>query len=263
MKRFLTGMTLVVAACGSPSRGLPDAGETGDRDADPPSSDAPQASLTAVYAHTAGELFRVDPDTLVVTSVGPFGFQGASDSITDIAIDRNGLLLGISFDKLYRIDPSTAATTFLAQLGGAFNGMSFVPAAQVGETGDDVLIAVSGPYVYRINPATGGAAQIGDVSPYSSSGDIVSVEGYGTVLTSPGDVLVRLAPGDFAPTPVGTSIGFSGVWGVAYWGSRLFGFTSGGQFITIDPNTGVGTLVQANGPSWWGAAVNTNAPVIL
>ena len=62
---------------------------------------------------------------------------------------------------------------------------------------------------------------------------------------------------------VGANIGFADIWGVAYWKDKIFGFTASGQFITIDPNSGVGTLVQGNGPAWWGAAVTTSAPVIL
>jgi hypothetical protein len=74
---------------------------------------------------------------------------------------------------------------------------------------------------------------------------------------------VRLAPQTFAATAVGSDIGYGEIWGVAYWKDKIFGFTSGGQFITIDPATGVGTLVQGNGPAWWGASVTTLAPVVL
>ena len=59
---------------------------------------------------------------------------------------------------------------------------------------------------------------------------------------------------------------FSPYWGsdgVAFWKNKIFGFTESGQFVTIDPTTGAGTLVQSNGPHWWGAAVTTSAPVIF
>ena len=62
--------------------------------------------------------------------------------------------------------------------------------------------------------------------------------------------------------PNRSGIGFSGVWGLGFWKGKLFGFTQGGQFLTIDPMTGAGTLVQGNGPEWWGAAVTTVAPII-
>ena len=32
------------------------------------------------------------------------------------------------------------------------------------------------------------------------------------------------------------------IWGIAFWKNKVFGFTNGGQFITIDPNTGAPRL---------------------
>lgn len=228
------------------------------------------AEVTFVYAHTASALYKVDPDTLAITKVANFVWPSGSDSMTDIAIDKTGLMLGVSATTVYRIDPTTAVSTRLsAGLTGQFNGLSFVPAAMIGQSGDDVLVGTRNAdgIVFKINPMTGQATQIGNMGGYSSSGDLVAVTNFGTVLTAEGgiaaDRLVRLAPSSFAATAVGTDIGYSDIFGVAFWKNKIFGFTSGGQFITIDPNTGVGTLVQSNGPAWWGAAVTTSAPVIL
>lgn len=260
---------LVVIGCAPEQRpgggdgDLPDAG--GD-----PTGDGTTQVTTFVYAHTADALYRVDPETLAVTVVGDFGFASGSDQITDIAIDKTGQMIGISFTAVYRIDPATAVATRLATgLSGMFNGLSFVPADQLGQTGDDVLVATrnANGAVFRIDPMTGGTTQIGNMGNFSSSGDLVSVAGFGTLQTADNGVspdrLVRLAPQTFAATEIGTSIGYGDIWGVAYWKDKIFGFTEAGQFITIDPLTGVGTLVQGNGPAWWGAAVTTLAPVIL
>src|SRR5215210_7033671 len=112
-------------------------------DADNPTSDSTEQVMTFVYAHTSSQLYRVDPDTLGVTLVGNFTFAGGgSDQITDLAIDKTGLMIGISFTSVYRIDPSNAACTRLSQdLTGTFNGLSFVPADQIGQTGADILVA--------------------------------------------------------------------------------------------------------------------------
>jgi hypothetical protein len=264
-----------VAACGPPAR---DNGPNGDGvdapgagdDSGNTGGDGSTAETASVYAHTATELYKVDPDTLAISRIGAFTFTTGSDQITDIAIDKNQLMIGISFGSVYRIDPTTAAATRLSNgLSGLFNGMSFVPADVIGQTGDDVLVATrnSDGVVFRIDPMTGQATEIGNMGGFSSSGDLVSVAQLGTLQTADNglgaDRLVRLAPGSFAATPVGGDIGFSDIWGVAFWKDKLFGFTDGGQFITIDPNTGVGTLVQGNGPRWWGAAVTTVAPVIF
>jgi len=266
-------MVAVVAACGPGPRtnnngnGDPDASMTGDADTPPPGDGS---VMTFVYAHSSSTLYRVDPDTLAITMVGNFSFTTGSDEITDIAIDKTGLMLGVSFGSVYRVDPNTAVATRLSNgLSGQFNGLSFVPATELGETGDDVLVATRNDdgVVFRVNPMTGGTTQIGNMGSFSSSGDLVSVAQLGTLQTADNglgpDRLVRLAPQTFAATAIGADIGYAEIWGIAYWKDKIFGFTNGGQFVTIDPSTGAGTLVQGNGPAWWGAAVTTLAPVIF
>ncbi len=261
-----------LVACGPSTRGGngddggPDA-NTANGDANNPPGDA--AVQTFVYAHTSSALYQVDPDTLQITMVGNFSFDTGPDSITDIAIDKTGTMIGVSFTAVYRIDPANATGTRLSSgLSGGFNGLSFVPAEAVGQTGDDVLVATRNAdgMVFRIDPMTGNTTPVGNMGGFSSSGDLVSVAQLGTLQTVPGtgaDRLARLAPNTFQATVIGTDIGFSEIWGIAFWKDKVFGFTNGGEFITIDPNTGVGTLVQGNGPAWWGAAVTTLAPVIL
>lgn len=267
--KLACALAIVLVACGPSSRGADDGGDDdGGTDA-AIGGDGGSVGVTSVYAHTSGALYRVDPDTLAITKIGDFGWSNGSDEMTDIAIDKTGLMIGISFDSVYRVDPTTAAATRLSDaLTGGFNGLSFVPAAMVGQTGDDVLVATrnSDGAVFRIDRDSGAKMQIGDMGGYSSSGDLVAVEGFTLQTADNGfsdDRLVRLAPNTFAATQIGSSIGFSEIWGVAYWKDKVFGFTNGGEFITIDPNTGVGTLVQSGGPAWWGAAVTTSAPVIL
>ncbi len=262
--------SVVLVACGANARGSGDDGGDGVDGGDNGGSDAGSnvPGTTAVYAHTPTQLYRIDPDSYQLTMIGTFSF--GNDTMTDIAIDKNGLMIGVSFTKVYRVDPTTAATTLLSSgLTGEFNGLSFVPADQVGTTGDDVLVGTRNAdgKVFRIDPMTGTATQIGDMNGYSSSGDLVAVDGFGTMLTADNglsnDRLVRLAPGTFAATVIGTDIGVAEIWGVAFWKNKIFGFTNGGKFLTIDPVTGVGTIIQNTGPQWYGAAVTTSAPVIL
>jgi hypothetical protein len=258
------------AACGPSGRNM-GGGDDQGWDAPPGGGDSStNPEVTFVYAHTATTLYKVDPDTLAITMVGNFGWSNGTDTMTDIAIDKTGVMIGVSYTAVYRVDVTTAAATRLSTgLSGTFNGLSFVPAAMLGQTGDDVLVGTRNAdgIVFRIDPMTGGSTQIGNMGGFSSSGDLVAVTNFGTAQTADNgfssDRLVRLAPQTFAATAVGTDIGFSEIWGVAFWKNKIFGFTSTGQFVTIDPNTGVGTLVQANGPAWYGAAVTTSAPVIL
>lgn len=269
----LLALALVVA-CSPTVRhgngGGADAGPGGDAPGAPGDGAGSDGTVVYVYAHTADALYRVDPDTLAITMIGSFGWPASvgTDQMTDLAIDKNGQMIGVSFTRVYRVDPDTAQTQLLSSsLGDSYNGLSFVPAAAVGQTGDDVLVGTRNAdgKVFRIDPMTGAATEVGDMGAYQSSGDLVAVEGFGTVQTVVGtgnDRLVRLAPGTFAATPIGTDIGFSDIWGVAFWKSKIYGFTDTGQFILIDPTSGAGSLVSTNNVAWWGAAVSTIAPVV-
>jgi hypothetical protein len=262
----------LAAACGSHGRAAPDAsgGGGGGADSNTGGGDGSQAQVY-VYAHSSSTLYRVDPDTLAISMVGDFGWPSSvgSDQMTDIAIDKNGKMIGVSFTSVYEVDTATAKTTLLSSsLDGNFNGLSFVPASQLGGTGDDVLVGTDNGdgKVYRVDPMTGAATQVGDMGgTFVSSGDLVAVAGFGTVQTvtgAPNDQLVRLAPNSFAATAIGSGTGYGQIWGVAFWKNKIYGFTNTGDFLLIDPNTGAGQLVSSNGVQWWGAAVTTLAPVI-
>jgi hypothetical protein len=267
---------VVLAACGSNVRpggnGLPDGGGGTDSNGNGSGSGSgSNGEQVYVYAQTDTTLYRVDPDTLAITKIGDFAWPSSvgSDQMTDIAIDKNGQMIGVSFTRVYRVDPSNAACTLLSSsLGGTFNGLSFVPATMLGMTGDDVLVGTENNdgKVFKIDPMTGATTQVGSMGgSFVSSGDLVAVEGFGTVQTVTGassDVLATLAPQTFAATAVGSGTGFGMIWGVAFWKDKIYGFTDGGDFILIDPMTGVATRVTSTGQAWWGAAVTTLAPVL-
>ena len=274
MRLAAISLCVAVAACGPSSGGSDDDDDDGDAGVVPDGGGDGDADVVpenaAVFAHTAVALFRVDPDTLAISSVGPFSGDAAGDSMTDIAIDSNGEMIGISYSRVYRIDSESAVTTRVGTgtLPQTFNGLSFVPHdLAFGSAGPDVLVGSRNTdgVIFQIDPATGAATQIGDMGPYRSSGDIVAVRGFGIVATvngGAGDLLVRLAPGTFAATPIGSGTGFGGLWGVGYWRDRIFGFSSSGDFVGIDTATGAGTLISNAGQGWWGAAVTTAAPII-
>jgi hypothetical protein len=226
-------------------------------------------AMNFVYAHTAKELYKVDPDTYAISLIGAFQWSNGDDQMTDLAINKDNVMIGVSFGAVYRVDPMTAQATQLnASLGGTFNGLSFVPADSIGQTGDDILVGTRNDdgMVFQVDPQTGAVSPIGNMgSAYVSSGDLCSVKGFGTVQTTsgaPDDVLVRLAPNSFAAQAVGSGTGFGEIYGVAFWKGTIFGFTLDGKFITIDPGTGTGTLVQSTGLEWYGAAVKTTAPIL-
>lgn len=278
MRGWLPWCCAALLACGpaSTSGGDDDDDDNGAVDASPGAPDAdpsrpdsaPPPENAAVYAHSSSELYKVDPDTLDVTLVGSFGWPDGADSMTDIAIDKSGYMVGISFGKVYAVNVLTAACTYLADLDREFNGLSFVPAQDIDPGGAEMLVAsaLDGSF-YQIDPSTGASTPIGNYGGgLTSSGDVVSVRGFGTVATvKQGDLgtdwLARIDP----TTGVATLIGDTGVakiWGVGFWGDKVFGFTDDMQFVLIDVTTGAATLVETGSVRWWGAGVTTAAPVI-
>jgi hypothetical protein len=223
-----------------------------------------------VYAHSGSDLFSVDPMTLQFSRVGPFLIPGAQpkylNDVTDIAIDRDGRIVGTTFDRLLEIDGKTAECKPIATLppGRSFNGLSWIRT----DSGEERLLATTlDGGVFRIDPATGAATTVGQLGAgLRSSGDLVSVASYGTLVTVAGpgsDRLARIDPATGTATIIGDT-GFQKVWGLGFWGDRVFGFTNTGQFILIDPKTGAGMLVEAM-PAYpfWGAGVTTSVPVIF
>jgi hypothetical protein len=243
--------------------GFPDAGLS------PPPGPV-EGEVILVYAHSGKELFGVDPEKLEFTRIGAFsemvaGQQRAISDVTDIAIDRDGRLVGTTYHRLLDIDPKTAACKMIGTLPGehSFNGLSWIRAPG----GVEQLLATSQDgSVYRIDPATGGATQVGALGGgLGSSGDLVSVDSYGTLVTVTGgdtDRLARIDPATGQAVIIGAT-SFKKIWGLGFWKNKVFGFTTSGQFILIDPKTGMGTLVQTM-PSFefWGAGVTTSVPVI-
>ena len=221
-----------------------------------------------VYAHSATVLYEINPVDLTVSVVGPFQFSQPGDQMTDIALDADGNMTGITYTNIYAVDKETAACHFLSSLKGStgYNGLSFLE----DENDNPILVGAenNSGRVYVIDPQTGVDTQLGAYgSQLKSSGDLVYVKGAGAFATamkteSATDVLLSVDPTDGSGTLIGET-GFSNIWGLAYWGGQLYGFTSRGEFILIDPETGAGTLLEDTDYSFWGAGVTTRAPVVI
>lgn len=226
------------------------------------SSDA----VTHVFAHSDQQLYRVDPDTLDIQLVGSFDWGGGWDEMTDIAIDRDGRMIGISYDRVYAVNSDNAATGYLADLDRSFNGLSFLPHPSQPER--EILIgAAQDGSVYEIDPATGASTPRGNYGDgMGSSGDIVSVDGFGTAATvtmgfGGSDQLVRVES-DSSADPIGDT-GVEDLWGLGFWGDKVYGFAEDGSFVLLDIHTGAAQFIENAGVAWWGAGVTTQADVIV
>ncbi len=209
----------------------------------------------AVYACSDTDLYKIDPVTWMPILVGSFETV-PPDGITDLAISSSNEIYATSNSALYRINPSDGAATGLMSYNTGFNAMTFL-------AGGTLLGVAADGAVSSVDPTRQSVSYIGSYGPdYGSSGDLVAVADGTIYATSPispvmsgiGDSLVKVDPGTGLATTVG-SIGFTNVWGLAYYDGTVIGFTSGGQILEIDPATGTGKLVGSSSVSYFGAAV--------
>jgi hypothetical protein len=268
----LGGCSLLVTAAESDTdseSAQADGGPTSGADGGSAGADAaPPAERAAVYAHSADTLYKLDPNTLEVSTVGDFSGCG---SMIDIALDKDSNLFGTTFSGLYRIDIETAACTEIAS-GSYPNSLSFVP-ADVLEPGEEVLVAYEGSQYVRIDVASGAKSNIGSISGYTSSGDVVSVEGGGTYLTADGsgcdDCLLQINPADGSLIKNWGTVGMQGVYGLAYWGGVAYGFDDSGVAFAIEFGSDTVTTNLISFPdspaglSFWGAGSTTQAPIVI
>lgn len=272
-------LALLVGACGPAHRdgGTVDAPEGMDATDAPPSLD-----MSRVYAHSGGTLYRLNALTLAVQQIGPMTGLG-TQSLTDLAVDKDDHMVGITLDKLYSIDATTGTVTLvkdLSQSANGFTSLSYIPTDLNDPASPDILVSANDQGdVFKIDPATGTATKIGSYGSTAagkviSSGDLIGVRGFGIyatvdVGTEPHDYLAKIDPVTWKATPLGTGTGFDNIFGLGFWGGKIYGFVDiktspkGGKMIQIDPNTGAGIELSNGAVEWYGAGVSTSAPVIL
>lgn len=229
-------------------------------------------NANTVYAHTANELFYLGIKQLEVHKVGNFRFpSGTLDArMTDIAVDRYGVMWGIGFQDVFIVNPNTAECWRVATLPQEFNGLTLIPRGVLGTT-EDVLVGVSttggwwrltlvqGPSGAQVTTSLLG--QYG--SSWTSSGDAFSIEGVGTFASvdrnhTGTDQLVEIQPSTGLVTRVVGPLGsYDSVWGLAGWANRVYGFDEGGDIFEIELSTGNLVAKRSTNHAWWGAGVKT------
>lgn len=263
--------------------GRPDVGGPGERPCDPsdhvtdrdgdgiPDADDPfaddaarpgRARADAIYLQSATTLtLLLLDDGEPFSTVGEFSFpEDPGGQVTDIAIDRFGVLYAQVSAQLYTCDPATAACWRLAPL--ASNSLGFIPQGLVDDD-DDVLYTLAGSDWTRVDlcGAQVRPQVISTLSGYSSSGDIATNGSGITVFTSPsnlgGDVVVSIDPA------TGTVLGELGlpatnlgVWGVVGYSLVFVMCDQLGGISVFDPIDGSGSAIATAPHECWGAAAH-------
>jgi hypothetical protein len=269
---FVVGL---VAACGAGGHG---AGDDSGIDAPGSASDGGM-DISLVYAHSGTMLYRVDSTSFTTVAIGPFNIDG--ESLTDLAVDKNEHIVGITLDRLYSIDSTTGSATLiksLSQSATGFTSLSYIPTDLTDPNSADILVSANDDgAVYQIDATTGSAKQIGSYgmsgsNKIASSGDLIGVRDLGIYATvdvgnqQTNDYLAKIDPATWQATLIGSGTGFAKIFGLGFWAGTIYGFVDGGdnagKMITIDSTTGVGTLVNSGTVEWYGAGVTTDAPII-
>lgn len=236
-------------------------------DAEPvPVDSGPPPEVAAVFAHSPSTLYKLDPISKAVTTVG--NFNGCS-SVIDLAIDENGNGFCTTFSGFYKLDLKTAVCTNVSS-GSYPNSLSFVPKGTLDPNAEALVGYVGSTYV-RINLTTGAVTNVGALTGgYSSSGDIVSVKNGGTFLTVTGnacsDCLLQVDPKTGNLVQNYGTVNHSAVYGLAFWAGTLFGFSNAGELFQITANGNGITTTNIPIPSkppnlqFWGAGSTTSAP---
>ena len=254
----------------------------------------PQNSL--IYANTKTTLYYIDPsDSTGLVEIGDFSGDCVNGSgFYDLALDEDRNLLGIAAEGLYSIDKNTADCTLLYQFQATdphFMSLSYVKGVKYDDPSQDVLIGASaedGEWV-EIDPnAELGQIFVGlgyyDFPDYKwvSSGDIVSVQinstdyrTYATLkcssdykLANPdgsyceSDYLAEIDPKTGNARLIGPT-GYTKIFGLGFWGNKVYGFTGNGEYITIDVSTGTATLQEEYSDlQFWGAGTTTKPYIV-
>ncbi len=225
-------------------------------------------SAMSVYMHTASTLWKLDVKSHAISLIGDFEWPAwEGGEMTDIAMDRWGVLYGVTFDDIYTCHPQTVECWKLGALPDSFNGLTMVPQGVI-DPDQDVLVGISGDGGwYRLDMANGtvNATKLGSFGgPYSSSGDAYSIVGAGTYAAANkdwewDDVLVELNPATGQVIKeVGPLSGYGSVFGLAGWTGKAFAFDEGGDIVILDTSTGkVLEVLQETNEQWWGAGVRT------
>ncbi|MFM6827393.1 MAG: Calx-beta domain-containing protein, partial [Dolichospermum sp.] len=186
-------------------------------------------AYTFVNSYTTGEIGRVNTLTGLFT---PIPNDTLNPNFFDIAYDGSSLWGITSGGVLYKINVTTGTRTSIGSAGAFINGLDF------DNTGN--LYGTGGNGFYTINKTTGAATLQATLPGVSSSGDIVwnGTGFYETSLSGTGDILYSVSTAGVV-TSIG-STGFNNIYGLAYDGQNLLGYTANNQQIQINTTTGAG-----------------------
>jgi hypothetical protein len=255
---------------------------------DPPDSALPKTDSGSpsgsIYVQTGRNLALYEPYSKSLRAIGPFTCLAADEYMLDIAVDRDGNIYGTTeLDRFVRIDPANGSCRMVRQGSGLDYPVliAFVPRGTL-DPANDALVGYDGESYLRIDVDTGRVTTVGSLNPpdastnYEATGDLIYAGDDGMFLTAgpvggsgdAGDLFLRFDPKTGKRLSLVGNTGFRRLYGLGYWGSRIFAFTTPGEILQVDPRTAKATLIRredggtrdASIPVFYGAGSTTVAP---
>ena len=263
-----------LVACGPNGRNNgqgPDAHGTGNDGSNNGGGDGGQDSYL-VYAHSNTVLYTIDLQTSQLVTVGNFNAPN-QDVITDLAVAPDGTIWTISNTAIYKASASDGHVTKVGTLSTCGQQGVALTTTSDGKLwmgdfqGAICEIDVSGatpvvkpPVMMQNNMALAGdMVGIGDGTVFGTAYNL------NQQATQSDNILVKVDVHTGAVTQLG-STGYPKLFGASFQENKVFAFTHDGtgHVITIDPQTGAGTLFGTfkdpgtnQGISFAGAGVNS------
>lgn len=206
----------------------------------PDNSRCPVSQLCDPVLGCVALAFAVDKASLydIRLPSAQYTLIGATGTLlTDIALHPDNILYGVNTVALFTLDQSTGAVTQVALVPEGLNALDVAP--------DGTLYGAGNGTLYEVDRKTGKATALAAFPAGTvSSGDIVFIGPrlLASAATGQDDELVAFDLFTKTSSIVGR-IGYQCVYGMAAYGTDLYGFTCNGQVLTIDPDTGAGTLI--------------------
>jgi hypothetical protein len=224
-----------------------------DDDSTPPD---PWVADAALYAHTADQLFVVDPQPPYgLSPVATFHDSAGGDvpSFTDLAVDLWGAMYACSTHGLWQVAPGTGEAVQVFDTSGEFFvALTFLADGTLLLGGDEFLFVVdlSGPSYTPVATFDG----------FSWDGDMVGLPDglLYAAMRADGEEDADLVVYDYGGAEIvdSGSTGTNALFGLGYGEGTLFGFTDGGTIVEIDPSSGAATVLAETGEPFYGAATN-------
>jgi hypothetical protein len=225
------------------------AGPLFDGDGDGSSSSTP----AVVYAATQSQMYRIDQQTLLESTVMPLCSNVGGFQISDLAVSSTGqIFVSDMASPGFQLADATGNCTLIRTLAVRMYGLAFVPPGVMGPS-EQLLGAGDNGNLYRVDTATGTLQLVG---PFGNQpGDLAwtGTQLLGTVQVNTSFHLGVVNTTTGAVADLGDTT-YTDLYGLVFSNGKLYAFSATAGTIELDPATGGTIRSRMAAPAWYGAS---------